>query len=405
VNPSPGRRDAEAAVPYPLRVAAAVSWRALAVIGMIIVVGYVLIALRVVVIPVAVALLLTALLVPVVDWLTRHRVPRGLATTVVLIAGLSLIGGLLAFVIQAFVAGLPALQVQVASSIQQIRAWLQDPPFGLPPVNLQSLLDSLSASVSANRSAITSGALSTAFTVGQYLAGTALALFTLIYFLHSGRSMWHFLLRGVPRSARARVDVAGQRGFESLVGFIRATVVVAVVDAVGIGLGLFAVGAPLVLPLAALTFLAAFIPIVGAVVSGVVAVLVVLVTNGPVPALIVLGVVIGVQQLEGNVLQPLLLGRAVKINGVAVVLAVAVGSVVAGIAGAVLAVPLLAMLNSGIRVLVSENVKSGDGSHSVDVNVDADGVGTAGSALSPADVPVDPLVAEPADKSSTSPPR
>lgn len=392
-------------MPYPLRVAAAVSWRALAVIGMIIVVGYVLIALRVVVIPVAVALLLTALLVPVVDWLTRHRVPRGLATTVVLIAGLSLIGGLLAFVIQAFVAGLPALQVQVASSIQQIRAWLQDPPFGLPPVNLQSLLDSLSTSVSANRSAITSGALSTAFTVGQYLAGTALALFTLIYFLHSGRSMWHFLLRGVPRSTRARVDIAGQRGFESLVGFIRATVVVAVMDAVGIGLGLFAVGAPLVLPLAALTFLAAFIPIVGAVVSGVVAVLVVLVTNGPVPALIVLGVVIGVQQLEGNVLQPLLLGRAVKLNGMAVVLAVAVGSVVAGIAGAVLAVPLLAMLNSGIRVLVSENVKPGDGSHSVDVNVDADGVGPPGSALSPADVPVDPLVAEPADKSSTSPPR
>jgi putative heme transporter len=383
VNLSPGCRDAEAAVPYPLRVAAAVSWRALAVIGMIIVVGYVLIALRVVVIPVAVALLLTALLVPVVDWLTRHRVPRGLATTVVLIAGLSLISGLLTFVIQAFVAGLPALQVQVASSIQQIRAWLQEPPFGLPPVNLQSLLDSLSASVSANRSAITSGALSTAFTVGQYLAGAALALFTLIYFLHSGRSMWHFLLRGVPRSARARVDVAGQRGFESLVGFIRATVVVAVMDAVGIGLGLFAVGAPLVLPLAALTFLAAFIPIVGAVVSGVVAVLVVLVANGPVPALIVLGVVIGVQQLEGNVLQPLLMGRAVQLNGVAVVLAVAVGSVLAGIAGALLAVPLLAMLNSGVRSLVSKDVKPGDGS-------------------SGADVPADPFIARPADKPDTT---
>jgi predicted PurR-regulated permease PerM len=392
-------------VPYPLRVAAAVSWRALVVLGMVVVVGYVLAALRVVVIPVAVALLLTALLGPMVDWLTRHRIPRALATLVVLIAGLSLIGGLLAFVIQAFVTGLPALQAQVSHSVAKIRVWLQNPPFGLPPMNMQNVLDSLSQVVSNNRNTITAEALSTAFTLGQYLTGAALALFTLIYFLHSGRSMWHFLLRGVPCSARARVDVAGQRGFESLVGFIRATVVVAVMDAVGIGLGLFAVGAPLVLPLAALTFLAAFIPIVGAVVSGVVAVLVVLVTNGPVPALIVLGVVIGVQQLEGNVLQPLLLGRAVKLNGMAVVLAVAVGSVVAGIAGAVLAVPLLAMLNSGIRVLVSENVKPGDGSHSVDVNVDADGVGTAGSAFLPADVPVDPLVAETADKSSTSPPR
>ncbi len=391
-------------MPYPLRVAAAVSWRALAVLGMVVVVGYVLVALRVVVIPVAVALLLTALLGPVVDWLTRHRTPRGLATTMVLIGGLSLIGGMLSFVIQAFVAGVPALQVQVTSSFQQIRVWLQDPPFGLPPINLQSLLDSVSQSMSANRSAITSGALSTAFTLGQYLAGAALALFTLIYFLYSGRSMWRFLIRGVPRSARDRVDVAGQRGFESLVGFIRATVLVAVVDAVGIGLGLLAVGAPLVLPLAALTFLAAFIPVVGAVVSGVLAVLVVLVANGPVPALIVLGVVIGVQQLEGNVLQPLLMGRAVKLNGVAVVLAVAVGSVVAGIAGAILAVPLLAMLNAGIRVLVSEDVKPGDGSPRA--GGDSGGEGVAGSAFPPADVPAnakppEPLTAEPIDRSRT----
>ncbi|MGH3802858.1 MAG: AI-2E family transporter, partial [Pseudonocardiaceae bacterium] len=303
-------------MPYPLRVAAAVSWRALVVLGMVVVVGYVLAALWVVVIPVAVALLLTALLGPMVDWLTRHRIPRGLATLVVLITGLSLIGGLLAFVIQAFVAGLPALHAQVANSVGKIRGWLQDPPWGLPPMNLQSLLDSLSRSVTNNRTAITSGALSTAFTVGQYLAGAALVLFTLTYFLYAGRSMWRFLLRGVPRSARARFDVAGQRGFAALVGFIRATVLVAVVDAVGIGIGLVAVGAPLVLPLAALTFLAAFVPVIGAVVSGVVAVLVVLVTTGPVPALIVLGVVIGVQQVEGNVLQPLLLGRAVKLNGV-----------------------------------------------------------------------------------------
>ena len=155
---------------------------------------------------------------------------------------------------------------------------------------------------------------------------------------------------------RDRVNVAGQRAFASLVGFIRATALVAVVDAAGIGTGLVVIGAPLVVPLAALTFLAAFIPVVGAVVSGVVAVLVVLVANGPVPALIMLGVVIGVQQLEGNVMQPLLMGRAVELNGVAVVLAVAVGWVLAGIAGALLSVPLLAVLNAGIRALVSGDV-------------------------------------------------
>jgi putative heme transporter len=392
MNFGPDRRDAEAAVPYPLRVAAAVSWRALAVVGMIIMVGYVVIALRVVVVPVAVALLLTALLGPVVDWLARHRMPRGLATLVVLLAGLSLIAALLGFVIQAFVAGLPALQVQVANSIEAVRVWLLHPPFHLPPVNLQSLLDSLSRSVSNNRSAITSGALSTAVTLGQYLTGAALALFTLIYFLYGGRSMWYFLLGAVPRPVRDRIDVAGQRGFASLVGFIRATVLVAVMDAVGIGIGLVVVGAPLVVPLAALTFLAAFIPVIGAVLSGVIAVLVVLVANGPVSALIVLGVVIGVQQLEGNVLQPLLMGRAVELNGMAVVLAVAVGSVLAGIAGALLAVPLLAMLNAVIRALISGDAEPSD-----------DSGAAAGAAFPPADVPMDPLTAEPADKLSTPP--
>jgi predicted PurR-regulated permease PerM len=374
--PNRDSRDAAAAVPYPLRVAAALSWRLLVISGMLVVLGYIVITLRVVVIPVAVALLFTGLLGPVVDWLTEHRVPRGVATLVVLVGGLALIGGLLFFVIRAFVSGLPDLQAQIVNSIEQIRMWLQHPPFGLPSVNIQDPIDSLSRWLAANRNAITSGALSTAFTVGQYLTGAALTLFTLIYFLYGGRSMWRFLLGAVPRSARGRVDLAGRRGFASLVGFIRATVLVAVLDAISIGIGLLLVAAPLVVPLAALIFLAAFIPVIGAVVSGVIAVLVVLVAKGLVPALIVLAVVIGVQQLEGNVLQPLLMGRAVELNGVAVVLAVAVGTVLAGIAGALLSVPLLAVLNAGIRVLVS-----GD--------FDPDDAAAVGSPFPPADVPVD----------------
>ncbi len=377
VSLSPGSRDAAAAVPYPLRVAAAVSWRLLVVAGMVVVLGYVVIALRQVVVPVAVALLFTALLGPVVDWLTSRRVPRGIATLVVMIAGLVLIGGLLAFVIQAFVIGLPELQTQIVNSFQQIRTWLENPPFGLPRVNLQNPVNSFSEWLARNRVAITSGALSTAVTVGQYLTGAALALFTLIYFLYGGRSMWGFLLGALPREVRARVDVAGRRGFVSLVGFIRATVLVAIVDAVSIGIGLVVVGAPLVVPLAALTFLAAFIPVVGAVVSGVIAVLVVLVAKGLIPALIVLGVVIGVQQLEGNVLQPLLMGRAVELNGVAVVLAVSVGVVLAGIAGALLSVPLLALLNAGVRALSTGEAEPDDSD-------------SGGSTVPPADVPVDP---------------
>ncbi|MGH4015718.1 MAG: AI-2E family transporter [Pseudonocardiaceae bacterium] len=396
MSDSLSRRDAAAAVPYPLRVAAALSWRVLAVSGLFVVVGYVAIQLRVVVVPVAVALLLTALLGPVVTWMSERRVPRGLATTVVMVSGLALISGLLAFVIQAFVSGLPDLRAQVADSVQQIRGWLADPPFGLPPVNAENLLNSVGQAIAGNRDTITSGALSTAVGVGEFLAGIALVLFTLIYFLYGGRAMWQYLLGLVPGSVRARVDVAGHRAFASLVGFVRAAVLVAVVDAIGIGIGLIAVGAPLVVPLMALIFLASFVPVVGAVLSGVVAVLVVLVANGPVEALVVLGVVIAVQQLEGNVLQPLLLGRAVELNGVAVVLAVAVGSVAAGITGALMAVPLLAVLNAGIRALVSEDGEVGETREPREVrrkrrkDGSGDGLLPRGSALPPADIPLDP---------------
>jgi putative heme transporter len=147
--------------------------------------------------------------------------------------------------------------------------------------------------------------------------------------------------------------VAGRRGFASLVGYVRATALVAVVDALGIGLGLWIIGVPLAVPLAALVFLGGFIPIVGAVASGSVAVLVALVMNGPLAALGVLLVVLAVQQLEGNVLQPLLLGRAVQLHALAVVLAISAGVVVSGIVGALLAVPLVAVLNSAIRSLVA----------------------------------------------------
>ncbi|HSU08200.1 MAG TPA: AI-2E family transporter, partial [Pseudonocardia sp.] len=190
--------------------------------------------------------------------------------------------------------------------------------------------------------------------VGEFLTQTLLVLFTLIFFLYDGPRIWHFLLRAAPDRVQTRVDVAGRRGLAALVSYVRATAAVAVVDAVGIGIGLWIVGVPLVIPLATLVFLGAFIPIIGAVVAGGVAVMIALVAQGLVSALIVLGVVIAVMQLESHVLQPLLLGRAVKLHPLAVVLSIATGLLVGGIAGALLAVPLLAVLNSGIRSLLSE---------------------------------------------------
>ena len=208
--------------------------------------------------------------------------------------------------------------------------------------------------VSANQASITAGALTTAAAVGEIVTESLLVVFTLIFFLQGGGSIWQFLLGAIPAPSRSRADVAGRRALAALVSYVRATAVVAVVDAVAIGIGLTVLGVPLAVPLAALVFLGAFVPIVGAVIAGGVAVLIALVAQGPITALIVLAIIIAIMQLESHVLQPLLLGRAVKLHPLAVVLAIATGLLVAGIAGALLAVPLLAVLNSGIRSLLSE---------------------------------------------------
>ncbi|GAA5157793.1 MULTISPECIES: AI-2E family transporter [Amycolatopsis] len=342
-----------AAVPRGLRIAAAFSWRFLLVIAALYVVVWLIGRLSVVVIPVSIALLLAALMAPAVSHLVTIRVPRGLATALVLVGGLAILGGLLAFVIIQFTDGLPQLQKQLNNSLDQVRDWLIN-DLHLRQEQIQQFIDNAIGYLQHNQAALTTNALTTAGTVGEILTGFLLTLFVTIFFLAGGERIWHFLMLGVPGQVRDRVDVAGRRGFASLVAYVRATAAVAVVDAVGIGIGLWIVRVPLVVPLATLVFLTAFVPIIGAVVAGAVAVLVALVTNGFVTALIVLGIVILVMQLESHILQPLLLGRAVRLHPLAVVLAIAVGLVVAGIAGALLAVPLLAVLNSGIRSLLHE---------------------------------------------------
>jgi putative heme transporter len=350
-----GRRDDPGpVVPRVLQVSAALGWRLLVVVAAVYVVSVAATYLAAVVVPVAVALLLAALLSPAVHWLHDRGVPRGIATALVMIAGLAALGGVLTFVIVTFVRGVPALVTELATSVDTIVGWLTTGPLQLSAQQLSGVQDQLLATLSANQASITAGAITTAATIGEVVAEMLLVVFILIFFLHDGMGIWQFLLNAVPGHVRTRVDVAGRRGVAALVSYVRATAAVAVVDAVAIGIGLAVLGIPLAVPLAALVFLGAFIPIIGAVVAGGVAVLIALVAQGPVSALIVLGIIIAIMQLEGHVLQPLLLGRAVKLHPLAVVLAIAAGVLVAGIAGALLAVPLLAVLNSGIRSLRSE---------------------------------------------------
>ena len=343
----------DAAVAPLVRKAAAWSWRLLIIAVAAWVLLQFLMRLGVVIVPAALALMLTALLVPAVDFLNRRGAPRGGAVALVLICGLALVGSILAFVITQFADGLPDLADQVTRSIDSARQWLISGPLHLRPDQINHFGDTAIQTIRDHQQELTSGALSTAGTVTEIVTGALLALFTLIFLLLGGRNIWRFMTQIAPATVRQRVSDAGAAGFHSLTGYVRATSVVALVDAVGIGTGLAIMGIPLALPLASLVFLGAFIPLVGAVLSGFVAVVVALLAKGFVYALITLGLIIAVMQLEAHVLQPLVMGRAVSIHPLAVVLGIAAGGVLAGVVGALLAVPTIAFINSAARVLLA----------------------------------------------------
>jgi predicted PurR-regulated permease PerM len=353
-HPSTASRD-DADVPHGLRIGAAWAWRLL-VIG---VVAYYVIKLvsnlRIVVIPLAVALLLSALLAPAVALLLRIGVPRSLATAVVLVAGLAAVVGTITAVVNQFINGLPDLSQNVTRGIRQIQNWLRTGPMNLSDDQLDQAVQAAEDWLNDNTTSLTNTTISTATTLFEVLTGILLVLFSTFFFLRDGRRIWRFTVRLLPAGARWRVADAGSASWSTLVAYVRATVLVAFIDAVGIGLALVLLKVPFAFPLAALVFLGAFVPIVGATLSGTVAVLIALVDDngGLVKALLVLAAVIAVQQLEGHVLQPLIMGRAVAIHPLVVIVAIAAGVILAGIVGALVAVPLVAVLNTGIRRLTA----------------------------------------------------
>jgi predicted PurR-regulated permease PerM len=338
-----------------VRKTAAWAWRLLVIFAAIVALLWVAKKVELIVVPVALATMLTALLLPAVDFLDRRFLPRGVAVALVLLGGIAIVGGILSFVITQFIEGVPALAKQVTASIEGVSDWLQHGPLEISPGQIDQARKSAIDALQNNQEKLTTGALSTASTLTEIITGALLVLFTLIFVLHGGRSIFAFVTKIVPVGVRERARDAGRAGFRSLIGYVRATFLVALVDALGIGTGLAIMGIPLALPLASLVFLGAFIPLVGAVIAGFLAVIVALIAKGWIFALITLGLIIAVQQLEGHVLQPLVMGRAVSIHPLAVVLAIAAGGVLAGIVGALLAVPTVAFLNSAVRVLLASD--------------------------------------------------
>jgi predicted PurR-regulated permease PerM len=283
-------------------------------------------SVTVVTIPVLLAVIFASAFAPVMRWMRRRGVPAALASVITLLTIVLILGGVGWLIVWAVRGQWDELYAQGEEGFQTLLAWVQGLPFAPTDDQLEGA-----------RTAIVDFSA-----VGNFLAGFVLLVTVLYFFLKDGPRMWEFLLRPFEGEDYARGKRIGERTVSTFGSYLRGTALVALVDAVGIGIGLLILQVPLALPLVVLTFVLSFIPIVGAVLAGAIAALVALVALGPVQALIVVGIVVLVQQLESNILQPFLMGRTMRLNAFVVLIALAAGTVLGGILGAILAVPLTA---------------------------------------------------------------
>ena len=345
----PGIEAAE--VPPGMRIAADWAWRLLLIGATLYVLSIAVRAVSEIIVPVAIAILLTALLRPVTVRLHRWMKP-GAAAGLTVLGTVLLIGALFTLVGSQFSSGFSDLTSQVATGLERIRDWVRT-TFKITDAQFNQYFDTIRDRVSSSGN-LGETATSVGLTATHFLAGLFIALFSLFFFLYEGPRIWTWVVKLFPRLTRPRVNSSGFIAWHQLSAFVRATMIVAFVDAVGISVGAAILKVPFAFAIGILVFLLAFIPIVGALLSGAVAVLLALVAHGPGVALIMLAIVIGVQQLESHVLQPFLLGKAVSVHPLAVILAIATGSIIAGIVAALVAVPFAAVLNAVGKHLFSD---------------------------------------------------
>lgn len=304
--------------------------------------------LTVVTIPVVIALILASAFAPVMGWMRRRGVPSLLATILALLAIVVTLGLLGWLIVAAVRDQWDDLYSQAQQGLQDVTAWVGTLPLNIDQAQLDEWIATGTDFITSAQ--FGSGALAGVGAVANFVTGFVLMVVILFFFLKDGPQLWEFILRPFRGENYARAQRIGDKTVTTLGAYIRGTAAVALVDAIGIGVGLWLLGVPLALPLAVLVFLLAFIPIVGATLAGTLAALVALVANGPLIALAVLAVVVGVNQLEGNFLQPVLMGRSLKLHALVVLIALTVGTVLSGIIGAVLAVPITAVVWGAIQV-------------------------------------------------------
>ena len=352
----------KAEVPHGVDLAAAWSWRLLVIAGA----GWLLLWLisffAVLAVPVAIALLGTALVSPLVRRMTDARVPRPLAAGVVVLGGLVSIGLLLTFAGSQVAAGASDLADSVVEGIGQVKTWLKTGPLNASDSQINDVLGRVQEAITSSTAegGVLTRTAEVGTALGHVVAGFFIVLFSTYFFLADGDRIWAWLVRIAPRVARERVDSSGRVAWRSLTQFVRATVLVAAADALGVMLVAYLLGVPFVAAIGVLVFLGAFVPVIGATIASTVAILVALVDQGPLDALLMLAGVIVVQQIEGHVLQPFLMGRFVSIHPLGVILALGAGVLVAGIIGALVAVPLAAALNAVVQHLASHTAVGSD---------------------------------------------
>ncbi|ARC56218.1 AI-2 transport protein TqsA [Frondihabitans sp. 762G35] len=341
------------ALPAAVVLAGAWAWRLLAIAAVVGLFFLIVAQLQVVVIPMMVAILLSALLVPLSTFLQRHRWPKWLAIVVTLLVVLVVLTGLGFLVVTQIVDGFPNLLKRSYRAYDEFITFLTTGQVHVSQAQLRTYYRDAVSAFQSNTQGIVAGALSFGSSFGHFLTGLLLTVFATIILLVDGAGVWRWVVRLFPRRARASVDGAGRAGWTTLTTFVKVQIFVALVDGVGIGVIAGILHVPLAIPIAVVVFLGSFVPVVGAVVTVAVAVFVALVYDGWVIALIMLAGVLLIHLLEGHVLQPLVMGNAVKVHPLAVVFAVAGGAYLAGIAGALFAVPVVATLNVMVTFVVT----------------------------------------------------
>ncbi len=349
--PRPTPVPEQGRVPSWLATAAAWSWRLLLLAVGLYLIARVLGIIYIVVVPCIAALLLTAVLQPMKSRLQRAGLPNMAATWITLLITAVVLGGLGTLVANRVSADYPTLLAEAKHTTAQVQSWLAGPPFHLKSTNVQKYLNNIPGYLSKHRTLVEGTVVTGGKIASEFFGGLVLMLFVTFFLLKDGERIWSWLLGAMRTQTARRMDRAGHASWLVLVYYMRGTVAVAAIHAVVIGLSLWILGVPLAVPLAVLVFVAAFVPLVGLLVAGALAIVVTLATKGWVDAVILLGILVIEDQLEAHLLQPQVVGKMIRLHPLAVILSLAVGGVLAGIAGAVVAVPIVAVITRALPEL------------------------------------------------------